>query len=131
MSLFTAIAQHIASLGAALPSQNARLIRLHTPLGPDALVVERVVIDDAVGPLPLRAAQAANPTGQRLAGGRSPSASSAGLSCAPAKSPSGRRGWKTNAALSRAMPGSAMGGIGREYKLAKAHVAWLQHCGSW
>jgi hypothetical protein len=42
MSLFTAIAQHIASLGAALPSQNARLIRLHTPLGPDALMVESV-----------------------------------------------------------------------------------------
>lgn len=66
MSLFTAIAQHIASLGAALPSQNARLIRLHTPLGPDALVVERVQIDDAIGPLPLGQAVAANPAGQRL-----------------------------------------------------------------
>ena len=66
MSLFSAIAQHIASLGAALPSQNARLIRLHTPLGPDALVVERVQIDDAIGPLPLGEAVAANPAGQRL-----------------------------------------------------------------
>lgn len=36
----------------ALPTQNARLLRLHTPLGKDALVVENVEIDEAIGPLP-------------------------------------------------------------------------------
>lgn len=36
----------------ALPTQNARLLRLHTPLGTDVLVVENVEIDEAIGPLP-------------------------------------------------------------------------------
>jgi type VI secretion system secreted protein VgrG len=48
MSLYQAILAHLS----ALPTQNARLLRLHTPLGQDALVVENVEIDEAIGPLP-------------------------------------------------------------------------------
>ena len=48
MSLY----QNILAYFSALPTQNARLLRLHTPLGKDALVVERVEIDEAIGPLP-------------------------------------------------------------------------------
>lgn len=48
MSLY----QDILAYFSALPTQNARLLRLHTPLGKDALVVERVEIDEAIGPLP-------------------------------------------------------------------------------
>ena len=49
MSLY----QDILAYFSALPTQNARLLRLHTPLGKDALVVERVEIDEAIGPLPV------------------------------------------------------------------------------
>ena len=48
MSLY----QDILAYFSALPTQNARLLRLHTPLGKDALVVENVKIDEGVGPLP-------------------------------------------------------------------------------
>ncbi len=48
MSLYQAILAHLS----ALPTQNARLLRLHTPLGTDALVAERVEVDEAIGPLP-------------------------------------------------------------------------------
>ena len=48
MSLY----QDILAYFSALPTQNARLLRLHTPLGKDALVVERVEVDEAIGPLP-------------------------------------------------------------------------------
>jgi type VI secretion system secreted protein VgrG len=36
----------------ARPSQHARLIRLHTPLGPDVLIAEHLAVDEAIGPLP-------------------------------------------------------------------------------
>lgn len=48
MSLY----QDILTQFSALPTQNARLLRLHTPLGKDLLVVERVEIDEAIGPVP-------------------------------------------------------------------------------
>lgn len=48
MSLYHDILAHFS----ALPTQNARLLRLHTPLGTDVLVVENVEIDEAIGPLP-------------------------------------------------------------------------------
>lgn len=48
MSLYQAILAHLS----ALPTQHARLLRLHTPLGTDALVAERVEVDEAIGPLP-------------------------------------------------------------------------------
>lgn len=47
MSLYQSILAHLS----ALPTQNARLLRLHTPLGTDALVVEKIEIDEAIGPL--------------------------------------------------------------------------------
>ncbi|WP_310567747.1 type VI secretion system Vgr family protein [Hydrogenophaga sp.] len=46
MSLYQSILAYLS----ALPTQNARLLRLHTPLGPDALVAERVEVDEAIGP---------------------------------------------------------------------------------
>lgn len=46
------IYQSILAYFSALPTQNARLLRLHTPLGTDALVAERVEVDEAIGPLP-------------------------------------------------------------------------------
>lgn len=49
MSLY----QSILAYFSALPTQNARLLRLHTPLGTDALVAERVEVDEAIGPLPV------------------------------------------------------------------------------
>lgn len=48
MSLYQSILSYLS----ALPTQNARLLRLHTPLGTDALVAERVAVDEAIGPLP-------------------------------------------------------------------------------
>ena len=48
MSLFDNILAHLS----ALPTQNARLLRLHTPLGADALVAERVEVDEGIGPMP-------------------------------------------------------------------------------
>lgn len=49
MSLY----QSILAYFSALPTQNARLLRLHTPLGTDALVAERLEVDEAIGPLPV------------------------------------------------------------------------------
>jgi type VI secretion system secreted protein VgrG len=44
----------IAALGGALwaPTQDTRLLRLHTPLGPQMLVPERVQVDEGIGPDP-------------------------------------------------------------------------------
>lgn len=44
----------IAALGEALwaPTQDTRLLRLHTPLGPQVLVPERVQVDEGIGPDP-------------------------------------------------------------------------------
>ncbi|MGI9217629.1 MAG: type VI secretion system Vgr family protein, partial [Hydrogenophaga sp.] len=47
MSLYESILAYLS----ALPTQNARLLRLHTPLGTDALVAERVEVDEAIGPV--------------------------------------------------------------------------------
>ena len=58
MSLFDSILAHLS----ALPTQNARLLRLHTPLGAHALVAERVEAVEAIGPLPA----ALQPTGEGL-----------------------------------------------------------------
>ena len=48
MSLYQSILSYLS----ALPTQNARLLRLHTPLGTDALVAERMEVLEAIGPLP-------------------------------------------------------------------------------
>lgn len=48
MRLDQSILQHFS----ALPTQNRRFVKLHTPLGNDVFVAESVEIDEAIGPLP-------------------------------------------------------------------------------
>jgi len=54
----------LAGFGGA-PTQDQRLLKLHTVLGPDVLVAERVEIDEGIGPYPaeLMGADDAPPTG--------------------------------------------------------------------
>lgn len=40
----------LAELSAFGPNQHTRLLRLHTPLGPDVLLAERVQIQEGIGP---------------------------------------------------------------------------------
>ena len=40
----------LMALAAGGPLQHQRLLRLHTPLGPDVLVAERVDVDEAIAP---------------------------------------------------------------------------------
>ena len=48
MTLDQSILQHFS----ALPTQNRRFVKLHTPVGKDVFVAESVEIDEAIGPLP-------------------------------------------------------------------------------
>ena len=43
--------QLLAALGSA-PTQDQRLVRLHTPLGPDVLLAERIDLHEAIVPSP-------------------------------------------------------------------------------
>jgi type VI secretion system secreted protein VgrG len=50
--LTTLLTTLLSQLGSAGPTQHQRLLRLHTPLGADVLLAERLVGHEAIGPSP-------------------------------------------------------------------------------